>query len=372
MNRQQIIALVVIGALIAAGVVWFYQNYDLVPDKQWIGFQGEARRNPFLAAERLLAKLGIAARRAKTLADLRDLPERGALILPDRREAITPDARAQILAWVEAGGHLIVEDENYRLPDPMLDALGVTRNPVKNPGPQRTLEVRLPQASEPMKVDMHSLQSLDAPQATVQVVGRQATHLVHFPRGRGQVTVLNDLAFMRNGVIGERDHAEFLWQIVRFDPESAAVVFFDHPEKLSLWRWLEDHAWAVLTGGAMLLALWLWRIAPRFGPLAPDPEPVRLRLLDHLQASGRFQWSAGGGEALVESAREAALRRVARAQTDFAGFSRAERIARLASVFGLDQADADRLLDPIKRVTTHDFVNAMRAYQRIHERLSRH
>jgi hypothetical protein len=30
------------------------------------------------------------------------------------------------------------------------------------------------------------------------------------------------------------------------------------------------------------------------------------------------------------------------------------------------------LLDPIKRVTTHDFVNAMRAYQRIHERLSRH
>jgi len=370
MSREGLTA-AILAALVLGGAWWFFTNFERVPTKEWVGYQGEARRNAFLAAERLLARMGVSVRHVKTPGGLRELPPSGTLILPDRRDSIAPDERRRLLAWVEAGGHLIVEDEDHRRPDPILDALAVKRKPTQNPGSEAFLEIRLPHAPAPMKVRMHALQSLEAPQARFSVQGKAATHLVHFARGRGQVTVLNDLAFMRNGVVGTNDHAEFLWQLVRFQPDTAAVFVFDNPQKLSLAGWLADHAWPALAAAAGVLALWLWHIAPRFGPLAPDPEPVRRRLLDHLRASGRFQWSTGGAATLAESAREAALRRVARAQADFAGLSGREREERLSQRFGLTAEEARRVLRPAQNLAIHEFVTGMRVFQRIHERLSR-
>jgi hypothetical protein len=370
MSRPALTTMLV-AVLILGGAWWFFTNFERVPTREWVGFQGEARRNSYLAAERLLARLGLEVRHLKTPGELRELPPNGTLVLPDRRDSIAPDERRRLLAWVEAGGHLIVEDEDHRRPDPLLDALGVKRRPAPKPEPEGPVEVRLPHAPAPMTVRMHALQTLEAPQAEIAVRGEAATHLVHFPRGRGQVTVLNDLAFMRNDAIGAVDHAEFVWQLVRFLPASAAVFVYDNPAKLSLARWLADHAWAALVAAAGLLALWLWHIAPLFGPLAPDPEPARRRLLDHLRASGRFQWSTGGGATLAESAREAALRRVARAQADFAGLGDREREARLVETLGLTAEESRRVLRPASSLASHDFATAMRVFQRIHERLSR-
>jgi len=361
----------ILAVLVLGGAWWFFTNFERVPERVRTGYQGEARRNAFLAAERLLARMGMRVRHVKTPGELRELPANGTLILPDRRDSIAPDERRRLLAWIDAGGHLIVEDENHRLPDPMLDALGVRRRPTRAPADDGLLEVRLPHAPEPMKVRMHALQSLEAPQASLRIRGKVATHLVHFRSGRGQVTVLNDLAFLRNGPIGANDHAEFLWQLVRFQPEADAVFVFDNPQKLSLARWLADNAWAALAAAAGLLVLWLWRIAPRFGPLAPDPEPVRRRLLDHLRASGRFQWSTGGAATLAESAREAALRRVARAQPDFAGLGAHERAQRLGETLGLTADEAGRVLRPAQNLAPQEFATRMRVFQRIHERLSR-
>jgi len=371
MSRQALWTLAAVVALLG-GAVWFFSNFERVPDKEWTGYHGEARRNGFLAAERLLDRMGLRVRHLKTPIELRDLAADGTLILPARRNALAPAERDRLLAWVEGGGHLIVQSENRRLPDPVLDSLGVKRAPVKTPpGQRRPAEVRLPHAPDPLKVSFASGQTLAAPEGAFRVEERGATPLVHFKRGRGQVTALTDFGFMRNAAIGQHDHAEFLWQLVRFQPGTAAVFVFDDPQKLSLVQWLVDHAWAVLAAGALLLAAWLWRIAPRFGPMAPDPEPARRRLLDHLRASGRFQWSAGGAASLAEAAREAALRRVARAQTDFAALGPAERRARLAASFDLPAAEAERVLRRARDTSPAEFVAAMRVFQRIHERLAR-
>jgi hypothetical protein len=370
MSRQTLWTIV---ALVAAlgGAVWFFNNFERVPDKEWTGYQGEARRNSFLAAERLLDRMGVRVRHLKTPIELRELPPRGTLILPARRNALAPAERERVLEWVAAGGHLIVENENHRLPDPILDALGVKRAPAKAPGQSRPTEVRLPHAPGPLKAYLGSAQTLVAPEGALRVQDRQVVQLVHFRSGRGQVTVLGDLGFVRNWAIGQHDHAELLWQLVRFQPDTGAVFVFDNPQKLSLLAWLADNAWAALAAGALLLAVWLWRIAPRFGPMAPDPQPVRRRLLDHLRASGRFQWAAGGAATLAEAAREAALRRVARAQTDFAALAPAERAARLAASFDLPAEEAGRLLRPAQNLQPAEFVSAMRVFQRIHERLAR-
>ncbi len=370
MSRQAIWAIVVAVAVLG-GAVWFFANFERVPDKEWTGYQGEARRNGFLAAERLLDRMGLRVRHLKTPIELRDLPPNGTLLLPARRSALAPAERERLLEWVRGGGHLVVENENHRLPDPILDALAVQRQPVKNPGPSRTAEVRLPHAPDALKVNLPSSQTLVAPADSFRVQGKAATQLVHFRHGRGRVTALNDFGFMRNPAIGQNDHAEFLWQLVRFQPGTDAVFVFDNPQKLSLTQWLADNAWAVLAALALAVALWLWRIATRFGPIAPDPQPARRRLLDHLRASGRFQWTAGGAATLAEAAREAALRRVARAQPDFTALAPPERRARLAASFDLPAAEAERVLRPAQNLQPGEFVNAMRVFQRIHERLSR-
>lgn len=369
-SRPAIIAIVLV-ALAGLGFIWFISNFDLVDERRPIGLQGEARRNDFLAAERLLARMGVAVRHVKTAPELRELPRDGTLLLPDRRDALTPDAREQLLAWVEAGGHLIVEDEDHRVPDPILDALEVGRVPAQAPWKSPTVLATLPHAPHPMRVDMHARQTLEAPFATVKVESEHATHLVHFPLERGRVTVLNDIQFLRNRSIGHNDHAEFLWQIVRFQPGTSAVFVFDNPHPLSLRDWLVANAWAVLVSGVALLVLWLWHIAVRFGPVAPDPEPARRRLLDHLRASGRFQWSHGGGTTLIEAAREAALRQVARAHPDFAALARTAQERRLTELFEIAPSEARLILGPPQPRNAGEFIAAADVYQRIHERLAR-
>jgi hypothetical protein len=369
---RAVVAWIVLLGIAAAGALWFFTNYERVTERQRVGYSGEARVNAYLAAERLLARMGVAARHVKTIPELKALPVNGTLLLPDRRDALTPDARVALLLWVENGGHLIVEDEDSRLPDPILDSFGVKRTAVAKPprGKLPPLEAKLPHASGPMKVEMHSNQTIDAPQARVRIAGQHANHLVHFEHGRGRVTVLNDLEFLRNRSIGRLDHAEFLWQIVRFQPDTPAVFVFDNPQKLSLVGWLRDNAWAVLAAAALLLVVWLWRVGSRFGPVAPDPEPARRRLLDHLRASGRFQWSRGGGGALVEAAREAALRRVGRAYPDFAGLTRVQQQARLVELFGIRTEDAQKVLAAAHPRTPSELMAAVGVYQRIQERLT--
>jgi hypothetical protein len=97
-------------------------------------------------------------------------------------------------------------------------------------------------------------------------------------------------------------------------------------------------------------------------------------LLDHLRASGRFLWAHGGSQLLVDAAREACLRRIARVHPDLidaAGTEHeAERMARLAELLGLD-AEQSRMLFSQKAPTRMiDFLHTMRLYQTVHERLA--
>jgi len=123
--------------------------------------------------------------------------------------------------------------------------------------------------------------------------------------------------------------------------------------------------------GAALLALWLWRIAPRFGPVAPDAPPARRRLLDHLRASGRYYWALDLRERLLIAARDAALRRVLRAQPEFAAARPQERAARLAALAGVSVEEAQRLLDAGGAIRGAAFIQVIQTAQRVHAALER-
>jgi hypothetical protein len=362
---------IAITAAIGLGTIWFLLNFEQAPTREWVGMSGEARRNPYLALERLAERMGMPAHEVRSLAELGRLPPRGVLLLPQPRGELARRERERLLAWAASGGHLVIEAEPTGTPDPLLDALGVTRKAVRPSGPRKPAEIAWPAAPRTLRADLSPRQALEANAPRIAEGGREGAMLLQLTHGNGRVTVINDLAFLQNRAIGKHDHAELAWRILDTSGSATILLVFNNPQRLSLTRWLRANAPAVLAAAAAFLILWLWRVAPRFGPIAPDPERTRRSLLDHLRASGRFLWNAGERAKLAESAREAALRRVARANPDFASITPSERRARLADSFGLAPEDAERVLVPQSPRTIPEFVRCIRVLQIFHDRLAR-
>jgi hypothetical protein len=310
--------------------------------------------------------MGWTASELRALPELDTLPAGGVLLLPHQRQALNAERMGAILRWVERGGHLLVEAEPLSVPDALLDLVGAQREDGEVlPKP---IVFDLPQTGRKLTVSMTSGMKLVAPQARVRL--RIGDRLMSLERGRGMVTIASTLQFARNRSIGANDHAELLWQLLQSTPGRALVVYF-RPEQLSLWNFLKENAAPALAAGAVLLALWVWSIAPRFGPVAPDLPPGRRRLLDHLRASGRYYWARGLRSRLVVAARDAALRRLTRAQPDFATASQVERAARLSSLIQISKEDAARFIDAAGAMRGADFIKLTQQAQRVHSALEK-
>lgn len=373
MNRR---LLVVAAVLVIAGAtgIWFLNNFDRVPAREWTGYSGEARRNPFLALQRLAERMGAPARELRSVTLLAELPPGGVLVLPAQRDRITEPDRRRLLEWVAHGGHLVVEAEFFGVGDPLLAALGVARQPIATDRGAKDKPRRpaysWPGAGAPYAATLFPNPALAHPQATLALAWNGQNALVRFPHGKGRVTAVSSLHFARNPAIGREDHAALAWRVLDADA-ARPVAIFNRPQKLSLARWLMANAWPALIGLALFVALWLARIVPRFGPVAPDAPPARRRLLDHLLAAGRFQWSAGRAGHLAEAAREAALRGIARAHPEFAAATPRERERYLADALGLSPEDARTVVAGGGVRTQADLIRTIALYQGIHERAGR-
>jgi hypothetical protein len=360
---SRVLVPVAVLALAALGVIWFLQNYERMPGKEYVPASGEARLRDFLAAERFAERMGLPAGELRSLADLDTLPRSGVLVVPNRRQAIDGQRATRLASWVQAGGHLVAEAELLGVDDPLLAALGVTREPRDAPGKPLVVETD----ERRLTVSFRSRMALRTAARPRLQAGDQ---LVSFARGRGLVTAATSLDFARNDFIGQNDHAELFWKVLTLAPASRLQVFF-HPEQLSLWKFLTQHALPVLAAGFLLLALWLWRIAPRFGPVPADAPAARRRLLDHLRASGRYLWTQGLRGRLAVAARDAALRRLSRAQPDFAVASATEKATRLAVLAAIPAEEAQRFLAAGGALRGADFMRLAAVAQRIHFALER-
>ena len=358
--------------LIAAGAVWIYLNFEYVTEPEFVGLQGEARRNPLLAATRFYARMGIPAREARRIADLDALEPDATLFLRRRRTTLNEQRADQLLSWVARGGHLVVEPEDYRVADRILDALKIHRRRLNLEPPRKPSEFSLPHSRSKLRVDFGQREHfIDLEKRAVLTVDEHWSVLLQqFRLGRGLVTVVNGLNFMTNQRIGKYDHAEFAWQLVQFNPATSAVVLAARLERPSLIAWVRENAWHAALTGAFLLVLWLWRIVPRFGPLRGDPSAARPRLLDHIRASGKFHWSRGNAPRLLESAREACLRRIERVHPGLAQLTHEGQVRRFAELTALPGADLELALRDAPR-DPQQFTTAVSTLQAMTDRLNR-
>lgn len=384
---KRVLGFLAFAALVGLGVLWFLQTHvrrevsELVPPQQ------EAREDKFLAAQRLLAKFDVKSRSVTGLETAYDFAPVAVLVLPAPRGMLSKDGAQRLRAQVEQGARLIVESESHEIGDVLLDTLEVQRaqhevKPCKEPysdyfpsWPDRTqsspvtsmelVDVDM-QQGEPIKVSIAGGESLSATaEPAWQVSACDGVRALHFALGQGQVTAVNDISFITNGGIGRNDNAEFFLRLVQQGGRPGEVVFMG-PTQAGLWAWLNANAWRALVAMTALIGLWLWSLAPRFGPLRLDPEPVRRRLLDHLRANGRLLWTLNARGELARAARELAYARVAQEHPHVRTLPPAEFATLLERRYRLPRAWAMLLLPGASANTPQSFLALIRACRALH------
>jgi hypothetical protein len=385
MTHRQLKIAIVLGVLLVAGTVGlFFALFERVEEEEDVGYRGAARLNRFLAAERMFNRLGVTA---TSTFDSWDLPgPQDTLVLLNPQRVMSEEQGTEVLAWVAAGGNLVAVLPDAPSLDPLMVEFGIDstdlfaaaeeeeaaaeaeekteEKPAEETPPAQDREpsqggpssgmladvvgelVEVPLqdtgAGKPFRVWADSFRRMVPPESgpddriEVQAGTDNGTYLLRYAHGKGQVTFLSDARFLTNRLLKELDHGPFAWALTQGrngPPTTILLVVRD--EVPSLFALIGRYGWMVVVSGAFLILAWLRYAGSRLGPVLPDPPRDRRSLLEHVEATGDFLWRSGHAEELVQSTRQALLRRVEVRQPTWAKLPARELIARLAAASGL-------------------------------------
>ncbi len=295
-----------------------------VTHKEIIGYQGPARQDPFLAAERFLQKERHGARVVNHLKNINQ--HRGPIIAAAQSFINYGDADAMI-EWIEEGGHLILLIEGTerwhndwkensffdslkaRKPEAeetkLLAELGITHDRKDGDTFFKHEEKYTAMAgSRTLTAELSGKFTVtgDAAGADVRFGNKDAPSLASFTFGKGRVTVLANARPFRNRWIGEQDHAVLLATLV--DLGQRGEAWFLNGTRVSFWKMLWEHGWMALVALAAIFVVWLWKNFPRLGPLREPTGDVARDFTTHLALTGAFLWRHHEPDALLQPLRD--------------------------------------------------------------------
>jgi hypothetical protein len=160
----------------------------------------------------------------------------------------------------------------------------------------------------------------------------QDGRLLRFDWGRGRVTVLSEFGIFSNDRLAEHDHVDLWWGLL--DPlQRPGRIWLQYlPRVPSLAQLLWERAGGPMLAGLVTLLLAAWTWSGRLGPLLQERDEERRRLLEHIEAGGRFLWRRQAGGVLVEAVRHHMLQRLQRRHPQTRQLSDAARIDHLAGL----------------------------------------
>ena len=316
--------------------------------------RGDAAKNPFYAAQKLVETLGATSERRESLGDT---PSDAVVVLSTWGWDIDRARREAFERWVEAGGRLVVDAALISGSDAFEVWSGITRE-------QR-------EAVDPLDRDSFEPQQIFDPCRDVTEIPAESASAVpdfevcNFDRGswletnkrllwaldddgtlvaarvivgQGTVTVLNGVPFAYRELF-DGQHGEVLAAATSLRGGDH-VVFMSEADVASLPELVWRHGAPVVVVLLLWIALALWRGAMRFGPLVAASDRARRSLAEQVLRTGRFAVRVGGGAALVAAARralhEAAARRIV-------GYERLAVAAQAEAVAGLAEVDGAAL-----------------------------
>jgi hypothetical protein len=349
-RRLVITALVVVP--VAAVVWWTANNTHWAETTIPMPLRGEARGNPFYAAQRFSESLGV--RTAWDRAFTAPAPD-AVIVLSGWHWTLSARRRESLERWVESGGRLVVAGDLSGGEAEFAGWSGIVRRYRKNPlakdDETDSNESELPcrvvqedggvsgsaatQDSRRLLCHVTLMSTLSTNrQATWTLRDSSGIQAARVPVGEGSVTVINAEPFRyRNLLDGDHAHIFVAATELRRGDDLRFLSEDDHPSLVALaWR----YGAPVVVLALVVVALHLWRRAVRFGPLAAPPERARRSLAEQIRGTGSFAWRHGGGESLhaacVRALDEAATRRI----PGYGRSSPKERAAAVARLTGFE------------------------------------
>jgi hypothetical protein len=351
----------IIGALICAavgfGFWWLLQNSEWVEVKVPSVLSGDAAKEPFYAATRLVGRLGA---RSQILRSLLVSPPRDAVLVITSWNWGSRGDLQRLQHWVADGGRLVIDGSvgtmaglqnwtHLRLTYPF------TRGANDEPEDAEKLAERLkpcramrvtssaagPEGPAPFwHVCGMSVMRRLVPEARFSwgIGDEYGLQAVRIPIGKGSVFFADGEPFIYRRAIEEDDARLFVaaTQLRRGDD-----VYFLHsspPESLFYLLWHEAAAAVCL----LLLGAgaYAWRTGARLAPLLPVPDPARRSLIEQIRGTALFLRHAGDAM-LLHAATLAALE--AAGQRKLAGYGRLAAEERLQLIARRTGLDAERL-----------------------------
>ncbi|MBB5016941.1 hypothetical protein HNQ59_000203 [Chitinivorax tropicus] len=350
-------------------LILMFSLFERYPHARWVGPSGMAATDAYHAVGLWLNRLGAQPHRMLTLSELSQLPPQATLLLGDRRDKIiSPQHVDQLLDWVKRGGRLLVEAEQPGETDLLLEALQI-KHEADNEAHEAADVSQFALDGRAFRVQFMPYQNLEASiqQAEWHVKDRFGLRVVHLRMGKGRITVMSNFDFMVDNALARHDHADFLWYVLNQGGPPSPVWVGAIIEGESTWQLLARTALPALITTAILLLAWLWHIAPRFGPLQPEPQPIRRRLSEHLAAVGRFWWQHGLQANMLNLVRQWVMQRIQRHPT-LAPLPTDQLTTQLAERTRLTTLDIDHALHGQPK-RSEAFLRCMQALIRIHQSL---
>lgn len=302
---------------------------DYTIEERILGYEGEARLNPFLAAERFLEERGFEARSSRvwTTGDTA-----GMIVLPVSYLA-SEGVGNRAEDWIYEGGRLVVtlaggqarrndfrnsywsekSDtwENYLGAVGLFEQIGIE---VLDEGWEDVSGMELEEKGH-LAIPYHIAQVEGLAEEVMEVEfegdlglrveggvdyeknSRKSARVVSTKYGEGELIVLAHARSIRNPFLARRDHAAFLESLVRNERSRKVLFIFGETTSFSGLIW--ERGWPVVIAGIALLVFWLWSRIPRLGPILSDGKKVERPYEDALLSSARFLWRRGRIERIL-------------------------------------------------------------------------
>lgn len=359
--------------------LWLYNQGEWVEVEVNTGLRGEAAHDPYLAANRLLGRMGVPVHRLIAHPWEQGPPATvDVLVLAGPRHGLAGPLLGPLLDWVSAGGHLVVPapagtDDDA---DPLFAALGLSSRQGQDTGADMGEDSGAPEA---IAVALEGV-VLEAEFGAAAPIAGEAGYrilaadahgalVLRGPVGHGRVTALASLYPFTNRRLGRHDHAELLVRLLAPGGTAPRVAFAGDTGMPGLGTWLWQRIPETLVSLAFLGVLFLWWRGYRFGRLAGPPEAARRSLLEHIDAAGWFLWRRGRADHLLDAGRRAL---VARAADRMGGAGRqphADQVRIIARMSGLPARQVAASLEPLRHPSPREFVERVADLEAIRKRI---
>ncbi len=382
---------IVLSLVIAGLVGWFLMTHERQSQEFYVGFSGEARYNPFLAAERLLNELDIEADSRETFRPSEWLPPGTDTLIVYANPVLTESVElASLYDWVSIeGGHLVLlppRDDDVNV-DVLFTEFGLTMLPTNDlaedgvdeeagggdTGDEEVADAdtEAPEDEVDYEVDLsatpYRLEAFDA-DASASLYDDLGNIALRRAEGNGYVTAVASEYYFNNYWLNEADHARLLLDVVAGYVVPGKVWFVYQMSFPPLWKVILDAAPYLLSTLALILVFWLWSRMPRFGPLVEAQPDTRRSIGEHVAAAGRFGWRYDGAAALIDDTVRATLHEAERRHPGLTRQPRAKQAETLAHMTGLDAQD---ILDALSggEMPARDFTESIQLLQTLRKKL---